>query len=346
MQVTVDEFINKQDQYQLIDVRSPTEYKQAHIPGAVNVPLLNDEERVIVGTVYRNEGADRAKQVGLSLVAPRLPQIVAQILQHAEKKELVVYCWRGGMRSRSVCHVLAALNYSARQLIGGYKAFRRYIHQYLETKKLNVPVFVLNGLTGVGKTRIIKLLQEHKLPALDLEGMANHRGSVFGAVGLGQARSQKDFEALLVMELIKLQKAQYLIVEGEGRKIGPVILPDFLYQAMSDGPHILLEADLSIRVARIVEEYQGKSEHCDELAAAVKKLQKKLGQEKVNMLLSLIEQKKLHEAAKILCTDYYDQYYRDSRKQKREYVAVVNVNDLDQGVLAIQSVIAKNMLER
>ncbi|NLZ93870.1 MAG: tRNA 2-selenouridine(34) synthase MnmH [Firmicutes bacterium] len=340
MQVTVEEFINNQTRYQLIDVRSPKEYGQAHIPGAVNVPLLNDEERVIVGTVYRNEGADRAKQVGLSLIAPRLPQMVAQILQQAEEKEILIYCWRGGTRSRSVCYILKALNYSAWQLIGGYKAFRRYIYNFLEKVQLPMPVFVLNGLTGVGKTRIIKLLQLQNIPALDLEGMANHRGSAFGAVGLGQARSQKDFEAILALELIRQQNTPYLIVEGEGKRIGRVKLPDFLYQAMSRGPHILLEADLDIRVARIVEEYKGKTEHYDELAAAVRMLQKKLGQEKTNNLVFLINNKKLHEAARILCTDYYDKYYNDSRKQKEEYIAVINVNELNAGALQVKSVIA------
>ena len=333
--LTVEQFLAEKEHYYLVDVRSPREYAEAHIPGAVNIPLFNNEERALVGTTYKQAGTDRAKQVGLNLVAPRLPQLVAKILQASAGKETVIYCWRGGMRSRSICSLLEALNYPVWLLQGGYKAFRRYIHDFLSQAEITVPVFVLNGLTGVGKTRIIKILQQQGHPALDLEGMANHRGSAFGTVGLGQARSQKDFEALLALALLDYQTAPYLVIEGEGKKIGTVRLPDFLYQAMQKGQHLLLQADLPVRISRIVEEYQGSAEQLEELVQAVKNLSRKLGKAKCEELAALIRREELERAVEILCTNYYDHYYSDSRQAKDNYLAVVDVNDLYKGAAEI-----------
>ncbi|MCR3922747.1 MAG: tRNA 2-selenouridine(34) synthase MnmH [Firmicutes bacterium] len=343
--LSVDQLITNRARYYVVDVRSPSEYAQAHIPGAVNVPLLDNEERVQVGTTYWEEGTDRAKEVGLSLVAPRLPQMIEKILQAAESKEVVIYCWRGGTRSRSVCSVMEALNYPVWQLAGGYKGFRRYIHNYLDEKKLDVPIFVLNGLTGVGKTRVIHILQAQGAPALDLEGLANHRGSAFGAVGLGEAHSQKDFEALLALALMQYEHAPYLIVEGEGKRIGPVILPTFLFEAMGNGPHILLEATLALRGQRIVEEYQGREDNIEELVAALQSLRKRLGKEKSEELVALIRQGDLQTVAEALCVLHYDLFYRDSQKNKDAYIAVVNLDKLAEGANAVLAVI-ENYLAR
>lgn len=329
--LTVENFLANREAYFLVDVRSPGEFNASRIPGAINVPLFSDEERALVGTTYCQEGTDQAKLVGLSLISPRLPTMVAELLRGAAGREIVVYCWRGGMRSRSVFAVMEALGYPIRQLVGGYKAFRRQVVTFLNETDIKVPVFVLNGLTGVGKTLVIKKLQAMNAPALDLEGMANHRGSAFGAVGLGDARSQKDFEAYLFLALREQHEAPYLIVEGEGKRIGPVIIPDFFFAAMIQGYHLLLEADIDVRVERILEEYRGKLDNADALATAVYSLQKKLGKEKCEALAVSIRQGDYKTAATMLCTDYYDMYYRDSRQAKGRYLAVVNVNNLDQG---------------
>jgi tRNA 2-selenouridine synthase len=333
----IEAYLQNRDRYFLADVRSPGEYEEAHIPGAVNVPLFMDEERVLVGTTYWKEGTDRAKLVGLSLVAPRLPEMVADILAAANGREIVLYCWRGGMRSRSIFAVMEAMGYPARQLVGGYKAFRRQVVRFLSTAEIRQPLFVLNGLTGVGKTTVLKELEKLGAPVLDLEGMANHRGSAFGAVGLGRARSQKDFEALLFLALDQWRDAPFLLVEGEGKKIGPLVLPDFLYTAMSRGQHILLEAGLEVRVQRILDEYRALGDNREALAAAALQLQKKLGSEKCKALADQIRQGEIADAARILCTDYYDRYYRDSRRDNN-YLAVVHVDNLAEGVQQILSI--------
>ena len=334
----VEEYTENTDRYQLIDVRSPGEYEEAHIPGAVNVPLFTDEERAQVGTVYRHEGTDQAKQVGLELVSQRLPEIMQQILAAADGKEIVLYCWRGGMRSRSMCSFMDALQFPVWQLVGGYKAFRRYINNFHHDRTISVPVFVLNGLTGVGKTLLLARLKSRGLPTIDLESMANHRGSAFGSVGLGPARSQKDFEALLAYALMEYKNAPCLIVEGEGKRIRAVHVPDYFFFAMNEGPHILLEADLEVRVERIVAEYQS-IDTSDELAAAVCSLQKKLGKVKCEELEGQIREGKYHQVVMELCRDYYDLYYRDSQKNTDNYLACVNVNDLEFGTEAVISVI-------
>jgi tRNA 2-selenouridine synthase len=332
-----ESFVQNIDRYFIVDVRSPGEFTESHIPRAVNVPLFTDEERAVVGTTYWQEGTDRAKLVGLSLVSPRLPKMVEGILKEAAGRDIVLYCWRGGMRSRSVFTVMEALGYPVWQLIGGFKAFRRLVVNYFKDAKIHMPVFVLNGLTGVGKTLVLNELHTLGAPVLDLEGMANHRGSAFGAVGLGNPRSQKDFDALLYLALRRLEQVPYLIVEGEGKKIGPVILPDFLYDAMQKGPHILLEASLDVRVERILQEYHGILDNTKELATAVLSLQKRLGRTTCEGLAEQILQGEFASVAKKLCTDYYDLYYRDSRKNKTEYLAVINVDDLQAGAREIFS---------
>ncbi len=336
----VEDYIENTGNYFIVDVRSPGEFAEMSIPGAVNVPLFTDEERAIVGTTYWREGTDRAKLVGLAFAAQKMAAMVEAILEGAAGREMVLYCWRGGLRSSSVAALLEILGYPVYMLVGGYKGFRRQVVRFLKSASIDLPVFVLNGLTGVGKTLIIKELQAMGAPALDLEAMANHRGSVFGSVGLGMTHSQKDFEALLFMALKHYKEASYLIVEGEGRRIGPVIIPDFFSQAMSQGPHLLLETSLDMRVERIMQEYDVNAfDHKDALAESVLSLEKRLGREKCIALSSRIASGHFEETVRLLCTDYYDRYYRDSRQKKGDYLDIVDVTDLKEGASKVQAVI-------
>lgn len=316
------------------------------MPGAVNIPLFDNEERADVGTVYHREGTDRAKRVGLSLAARKLPYIMETILDGAAGREILLYCWRGGLRSRSIFVVLDLLGYPVRQLQGGYKAFRRQVVNFFDSE-FTLPVFVLNGLTGVGKTLVIRELQAMGEPALDLEAMANHRGSVFGGIGLGEARSQKDFEALLFLALYDLGRTPYLIVEGEGKRIGPVRLPETFFRAMQDGSHILLEADLETRVSRTVDEYLKTAPgHTETLVAAVFSLEKRLGRVKCEELASEIRHGHMDKAARTLCADYYDRFYKDSRQNKEHYLCTVNVKDLRQGTLDVREAVRQFQASR
>lgn len=343
--LTVEEYLANREAFYTVDVRSPGEFREASIPGAVNIPLFDDKEREIVGTVYWKEGTDRAKLVGLSIVGPKLADMVEKMVGEANGKTILLYCWRGGMRSSSVLAVLHALGYPAARLKGGYKAFRRHVLSFLQAARLEKPVFVLNGLTGVGKTLVIRKLRDRQVPALDLEGLANHRGSVFGAVGLGVQPSQKDFEARLFLELERFKSSDYLVVEGEGKRIGTLVLPDFLYDAMNAGPHILLEASLDKRVERILAEYGQSQNNAEELAQAVPRLEKRLGTARCQELAGRIKKGELAEVARVLCLEYYDKLYKDSRQEQDKYLATVDVNCLEAGVSKLLEVI-NNYVER
>lgn len=341
--LTVEEYLANCEAFYTVDVRSPGEFREAAIPGAVNIPLFDDREREIVGTAYWQEGTERAKLLGLSLVGPKLAPMVEKMAGEAKGRTILLYCWRGGMRSESMLAVLQAMKYPAARLTGGYKAFRRHVRTFLENAQIKKPVFVLNGLTGVGKTLVIKKLRAQGVPALDLEGMANHRGSVFGAAGLGSQPSQKDFEARLFLELEKFRDAGYLVVEGEGKRIGSVVLPDILYSAMNDGPHILLEASLEKRVERILAEYGHSQDSAEELAQAVVRLEKRLGKTRCRELADEIRKGEFAVAARELCLEYYDKYYKDSRRERDKYIATVDVNCLEAGVSRLLGVIENHL---
>ncbi|MDD2497667.1 MAG: tRNA 2-selenouridine(34) synthase MnmH, partial [Desulfitobacteriaceae bacterium] len=162
-----------------VDVRSEREFKVDHIPGAINVPLFNDEERALVGTVYKTQSPEQARYLGLKIVSPKLPDLVQLIQSQGEGREIVLYCWRGGMRSLSLATVLDLMNIHVYRLSGGYKSFRRWICSYFSQDSLPFQVVVVHGLTGTGKTNVLKKLAERGVPVLDLEGLAGHRGSVF-----------------------------------------------------------------------------------------------------------------------------------------------------------------------
>lgn len=244
----------QRDDLVFIDVRTPSEFGRASIPGAVNIPLFDDRQFRELGAIYRNRGEKAARLAGLALAAPKLPELVEQIRTASGAKTPLIYCWRGGLRSLSLYQILNLAGVPALRLRGGYRAFRRYVNARLRDFSLQSEILVLHGLTGVGKTALIRALARKGYAALDLEGLARHRGSVFGAVGI-QPRSQRDFEALLLQKLQRFKDSPYLVLEGEGKRIGNIHLPPFLTRAMEEGKHLLLTAPLPVRVERILEDY-------------------------------------------------------------------------------------------
>lgn len=310
-----------------IDVRSPGEYRRGSIPGSINVPLFYDEEREIIGLVYRKD-EQQARLKGLSLAAPKLPGIIEKIKALSLEKIPVLYCWRGGMRSQSIQNVLEMLDIPAYRLEGGYKAYRRFILNQLLSYELNKPLFVLNGLTGTGKTEVLHILEGMGCPCIDLEGLACHRGSLFGHLGFKEVRYQKDFDALLWNRLEELKDADYLIVEGEGKRIGSVYQPDFLFKAIQGGQHILLVAPLENRVERLLKEYTptGDSEK-KKVEESLLSLQKYLGKKTLDQLLSLLREENYRELVRQLCLLYYDRLYGDSKPGKTDFVLTVESSD-------------------
>jgi tRNA 2-selenouridine synthase len=328
--ISLDEAL-KLDKPIFIDMRAPSEFRDGRIPGAVNVPLFSDEERRVVGTIYKQVGSDDAKQTGLSLVSSKLPAIVNRIRTfHKEGHTVVVYCWRGGMRSKSVVSVLELMGIPAYQLLGGYKSYRRYVLDSLTEFNLKPKIVVLCGSTGVGKTTILNMLISKNIPVIDLEKLANHRGSAFGQVGLGRSETAQNFDALLLEELKQLNDQPYIIVECESKRIGKVYLPNVLYDAMQTGIKILAHAGVETRIGRLMDEYMDVfNNNHDQIYASLESLKNRLGAKKTQRLLDAFSANQVKEVVHTLLVDYYDPLYGYEKADPASFDFVVDAENLE-----------------
>lgn len=298
--ITVEKALNKN--YILIDVRTPKEYKDSTLPGAINISLFSNEERAVVGRLYTKKSREEAVKQGLKFVSKKLPKLLETVSKYKNKK-LVIFCWRGGMRSSSLAGLLEGIGYDSKQLIGGYKAYRNYIIKSFKNYKIKPKLIVLNGLTGVGKTELIRQFTN----SLDLEGLAQHRSSILGSVGLNP-RSQKMFDSLLFQRLEELKGENFILIEGESRKIGKVQMPEFLYKALKKGVQIKIVRTFEERVKRLVKEY---SVHKEELADKIKLMRKNVGNDKkIKEWLKMLEENRFEELAGIILKGYYDPLYK------------------------------------
>ena len=248
--------------YVLVDVRSPREYAEGHTPGALSLPLLDDEQRAAVGLIYKTRGAQQARLMAIDLVSADLPSYLRALgLLSREGMRPAVMCWRGGERSRNVVLLSAAAGVHAVQVEGGYKAYRRWVLDGLAAWRPDRPVVTLYGHTGAGKTAVLRALGrlagEMSPPrpwVVDLEGLALHRGSLLGGLHQPAERTQKDFDALL-WDALRRPTGDYLVVEGEGGKIGRLFLPERVAALVREGTPVLVTASVEDRAQRIVAEY-------------------------------------------------------------------------------------------
>ena len=242
---------------EIIDVRTPAEFAEDHIPGAINCPVFSDEERVIVGTLYKQVSPFEARKVGAAMVAKNIAlHLETHFAGHAKSWRPLIYCWRGGQRSGAMSIILAQVGWAAHKLDGGYKSYRRHVLDQLELLPQNFTWRVICGPTGSGKSRLLKAMQEKGLQVLDLEGLAQHRGSVLGRLpGLPQP-SQKWFDTSLLIALQNFDPARPVYVEAESNKIGLITLPPALVTAMHAGDCLIMETPIATRVAGLLEDYQ------------------------------------------------------------------------------------------
>jgi tRNA 2-selenouridine synthase len=294
----------------LLDVRSPAEFEQGHIPGAINVALFTNEERAFIGTTYKKEGKDKAVLEGLRIVGPKMASIVEQALEISPDRKLKVHCWRGGMRSGSVGWLLRQAGFTVEVLNGGYKAYRQKVLQELANPFNFV---VVGGPTGSGKTHVLKALQESGEQVIDLERLANHKGSAFGALGEKAQPSIEQFENNL-HEIITLMDANKRIwIEDESRKIGSVFIQDHLWLQMRNAPLINICLPISERVNFLVEEY-GKFSN-EELAGSILKIGKRLGGQNVKACLEWLDDGQYNLVA-VATLNYYDKSYAHGQSQR------------------------------
>jgi len=304
----------------IIDVRSPAEFEHAHIPTALNLPLFNNEERAFIGTTYKKQSREAAIKAGLPLFGTKMLSMIEtaesciknkQKENDLTKPSIYVHCWRGGMRSAAVAWLLDLYGYKVIQLTGGYKAYRNWV---LEQFTITYPLKVLGGYTGSGKTEILQALQEKNYAVIDLEGLAHHKGSAYGAIGQLPQPSQEMFENILADKLFEVNKKQKSIwIEDESQRIGKVLIPTPLFHLMRNSTCYFMTIPFEQRLAFIVQGY-GKFD-AQSLIEATERIQKRLGGLETKNAVAHIMQGELKEAFSILLK-YYDKWYEKNAKNE------------------------------
>ena len=325
-----------------VDVRSPGEYRHGRIPGAINIPLFNDTERQTVGTIYKQVGKEAAMRYGLAVFSQKLPQFVDDFAALTRDKNIVVYCWRGGMRSRTAVTMLMLADVRAAQLVGGYKCYRTHVLEQLKELNIQAEIVVLCGSTGSGKTDILHTLSARGLNVIDLEQLANHRGSAFGGVGLGATQSAQNFDALLLEQLRRFSLEKYIIVECESKRVGNVYIPDCLFAKMATGKKILLRTSIDCRAKRLVHEYTDRVAYeQSELESSLALLSSKIGKVTFEKLCGLLRSQCHEEFTKILLEKYYDPLYGYELSNVDDYVRTFDGDDLASATNAIEEMIGE-----
>ncbi len=303
----------------VVDVRSPSEYALGHIPGAINMPLFNDEERARVGTIYKQTGRSEAFDMGLDIVGPKMSGFVQVARELAPEKRILVHCWRGGMRSASMSWLLETAGFRVNVLKGGYKNYRSHIRENLVTGKKFI---ILGGLTGSGKTIWLHQLADSGEAVVDLEKLANHRGSVFGGIGLGIQPTNEQFENDLFLSLQEFNPDQVIWLEDESRQIGRIFMPEPFYLAMKSSPLLRIKIALELRIKIILDEYASLDK--EKLAASINQISKRLGGLVTNQCLEMLEKGDFDGVVRQLLP-YYDKTYTHST-QVREKQQIVELD--------------------
>jgi tRNA 2-selenouridine synthase len=297
----------------IYDVRSPGEFAKGHIPGAINLPLFTDDQRAEIGTLYKDLGRQEAVLAGLDAAGPRLRDLADKALMTSPQGgEICVHCWRGGMRSQSVAWLLERVDLKVSVLQGGYKAYREQVRAVIGTAwpKLRI----VGGLTGSGKTEILVGLRNLGEQVLDLEGLANHRGSAFGGIDR-VCPNQETFENALEAEISRLDPARRVWVEDESRMIGRLALPEDLWRQKDGAPLACVEVDRERRIDRLVKEY-GEHDPGD-LVTSFEAIRKRLGHERTDLALRALNEADLSTACKEALA-YYDSCYLYGLKKRSE----------------------------
>ena len=305
-EISIKEFLSSRTNTPIVDVRSPKEYQLAHIPGAINIPLFNDAERAMVGTTYKHEGREKAITQGLELVGPKMAEFVAEgkrILQEHQAAYITMHCWRGGMRSKSMATLFNFAGIPTLTITGGYKVYRNAVQQSFANP---LHLIVLGGKTGSAKTAILQALQQHGEQIIDLEKLANHKGSAFGQLGEDPQPSSEYFENLLFEKIQQLDSTKRIWIEDESHLIGKVFIPETFWEQMRNAQVIYCDFPIEERINYLVTTY-GNFDH-EGVIESVKRITKKLGGQHAKAALEAYEAGDLKKATEIVLV-YYDKTY-------------------------------------
>jgi tRNA 2-selenouridine synthase len=319
----IEDYFSSGSSRPLIDVRTPAEFAKGHIVGAVNIPLFSNDERAHVGMVYVQESKERALELGYTYVTPKLERFISESRKIASKQGLAIYCWRGGMRSHAFAdHLIAHGFKNVCVIIGGYKTFRNYAQNFFDQK---IQLRILGGYTGSGKTYILKSLQESGEQVIDLEGLAHHKGSAFGAIGERPQPSLEQFENELFFKLQNLDYIRPVWIEDESRKIGRVSIPNALFEQMRNQVVYFVDIPKEKRATFLVGEYSFSGNEL--LAKAINGIAKRLGGLSVKLAHEHLAENNYYEVA-LLALQYYDKaYHRGVENRDSEKVIRISLPD-------------------
>lgn len=336
--ITIDFYLNTLSDLPIIDVRSPGEFNKGHIPGAKNIPLFSDDERAVVGTAYKQVSREKAIELAYKFVNPKLEYFLTRSLEIAPKREVVVHCWRGGMRSSSFADHLDKHGFKKVYLIEkGYKAYRNYIHSFFEKPFV---LKILGGYTGSGKTEILHILAEKGQQIVDLEGLANHRGSAFGGIGLPPQPTTEQFENNLYSSMQVLDPLKPIWIEDESISIGYVNIPKTLFNQMRAQKVYFLNISQHERAKHLVDIYAGLDK--EGLAGAIRKISKRLGSDKEKLALQELDNKDYFQVAEIILF-YYDKYYlRGLQKRDKSTIIEIKLDSVEHSENADYLLYLKN----
>ena len=302
----IDEFLARAREWPVLDVRTPAEFADGHLPGARNLPLFADDERAAIGTCYAHHGRAAAVRVGLEHIAPRITGLAEELLEIAAPAngKLLIHCWRGGMRSGSVAWLASTLGCRVATLAGGYKAFRRKV---LESFTIERAVRVVAGLTGTGKTEVLQALGRQGAQVIDLEALARHKGSAFGDLGEAAQPTQEQFENDLAMAWLALDPARPVWLEDESQMIGKLVVPPPIWNRKRAGHFAVIELPDEARIARLREVYAGFP--LAQLESRLEAIRRRLGGDRTNQALAALRTGDTTTACRLML-HYYDRTYR------------------------------------
>lgn len=324
MNLSLDDFLRLRQSLPIVDVRSEGEFADGHIPGAINIPILNNAERKAVGTDYKQKGQREAILTGFRLVGPRLPSIVEATEQAANGGELLVHCWRGGMRSNNFCQFAGMARIKAHSLVGGYKVYRQ---RAVEAFRTPLKLMTIGGTTGSGKSDILRALKATGEQVIDLESLANHKGSAFGALNMSPQPTTEQFQNNLFETILTLDPLRPTWIEDESISIGRIYLPHDFWATMSKSPVIEIQLDRSTRIDRLDREY-GVADRAQFLEAMTR-ITKRLGGQNFKAAAEALEQGNMKSTIDILL-QYYDKTYQYGLdKKKARIVATLPWNGAD-----------------
>ena len=313
------------------DVRSPSEFIQGHIPGTISLPLMDDEDRHLIGIAYKQHGQDYAIELGFERLAPKLLSFFKKAKEYivSKKDPVKVLCWRGGMRSGFVARLFESFGFKTATLQGGYKTYRRWIMKTFDSFDAPAgPTFhILGGMTGTGKTSLLKALKERGEQVIDLEGIASHRGSSFGMLGMALQPSTEQFHNEIAFLFRSFDLSHPIWIEDESRLIGKCHVPDPLYRRIQSSRLFVIERPLEERLDNLLVDYGAISK--EQLIEATERVSKRLGGQTTKQIVTLIQQGDIREAARAMLS-YYDRAYEHSlslRTQPRTLLSHANLSD-------------------